>query len=330
MKKIFIILLLISYYTSTAQVDTNYVNSEVDKLIQSQKNSLEKVDDKLTEQSEKVNQNSQNYKELQLLLAQFQSNFDSLNSKYENLKFYNISLRATLDDTIKPFVENTNKNYSSQVLTIDELKLVDKTINSYITKLESELSSATTKGVENTNQITAVSVDLLSKQKSALILFSLVLLLILIFYIISNKKSKKIFENQIKDSQQIADWLNSQSESNLDNSSASEPNHSFAKKVADEIIRISTNLDRMDKEIRGYKQLNASVRKLKQALDRNEYEIVELLNTKYSPGMNVEANFILDETLSIGESKITRIIKPQINYKGKMIQMAQVEVSQND
>ena len=90
----------------------------------------------------------------------------------ENLKFYNISLRATLDDTIKPFVENTNKNYSSQVLTIDELKLVDKTINSYITKLESELSSATTKGVENTNQITAVSVDLLSKQKSALILFS--------------------------------------------------------------------------------------------------------------------------------------------------------------
>ena len=46
--------------------------------------------------------------------------------------------------------------------------------------------------------------------------------------------------------------------------------------------------------------------------------------------MNVEANFILDETLSIGESKITRIIKPQINYKGKMIQMAQVEVSQND
>ena len=46
--------------------------------------------------------------------------------------------------------------------------------------------------------------------------------------------------------------------------------------------------------------------------------------------MNVEANFILDESLQTGESKITRIIKPQINYKGKMIQMAQVEVSQND
>ena len=86
----------------------------------------------------------------------------------------------------------------------------------------------------------------------------------------------------------------------------------------------------MDNTIKGHKSLNASVRRLKQALVRNEYEIIELLNTKYNSGMNVEPSFILDESLQTGESKITRIIKPQINYKGKMIQMAQVEVSQND
>ena len=93
MKKIFIILLLISYYTSTAQVDTNYVNSEVDKLIQSQKNSLEKVDDKLTEQSEKVNQNSQNYYNAQ--------NFQNRDHKQTSDNYHND----------KPNTYNPNYNY---------------------------------------------------------------------------------------------------------------------------------------------------------------------------------------------------------------------------
>ena len=46
--------------------------------------------------------------------------------------------------------------------------------------------------------------------------------------------------------------------------------------------------------------------------------------------MNVEVNFVTDENLSEGESVITRIIKPQINFKGKLIQAAQVEVSQGE
>ncbi|CAI8312671.1 MAG: Uncharacterised protein [Cryomorphaceae bacterium] len=44
--------------------------------------------------------------------------------------------------------------------------------------------------------------------------------------------------------------------------------------------------------------------------------------------MNLQATFIEDENLKKGESIITRIIKPQINYKGKLIQAAQIEVSQ--
>ena len=46
--------------------------------------------------------------------------------------------------------------------------------------------------------------------------------------------------------------------------------------------------------------------------------------------MNLEANFVFNEDIEKGSQIITRIIKPQINYKGKMIQGAQVEVSQND
>jgi hypothetical protein len=46
--------------------------------------------------------------------------------------------------------------------------------------------------------------------------------------------------------------------------------------------------------------------------------------------MNIEATIIIDENLKAGESFITRIIKPQINFKGKLIQAAQVEVSQGE
>jgi len=44
--------------------------------------------------------------------------------------------------------------------------------------------------------------------------------------------------------------------------------------------------------------------------------------------MNLQATFIEGEDLNEGDAIITRIIKPQINYKGKLIQAAQVEVSQ--
>ena len=92
--------------------------------------------------------------------------------------------------------------------------------------------------------------------------------------------------------------------------------------------RMTTNLSRMDESIKGVKQLSASARKLEQSLNSNQYELEDLLNKPYDNGMNLQATFIEDENLKEGESIITRIIKPQINYKGKLIQAAQIEVSQ--
>ncbi len=54
-----------------------------------------------------------------------------------------------------------------------------------------------------------------------------------------------------------------------------------------------------------------------------------MLGKAYSEGMKASVNFETDESLKEGEQKITGIIKPQINYKGKMIQTAQITVSQN-
>ncbi len=107
-----------------------------------------------------------------------------------------------------------------------------------------------------------------------------------------------------------------------------EADHSLALKVADEIVRIQKNLSNMDANTKGLKQLAASVKRIQDNFEANGYEVAELLNKPYDPKMKViVASSIPDENLKSGEEIITRIIKPQVNFKGIMIQSAQVEVS---
>ena len=103
--------------------------------------------------------------------------------------------------------------------------------------------------------------------------------------------------------------------------------HSLALKVADEIIRIQKNLSNMDPDTKGVKQLEFAVERIQDNFTENGYEMVELLNKPYDQGMKVSAKFKHDESLKRGEQVITRIIKPQVNYKNVIIQEAQVEVS---
>lgn len=107
------------------------------------------------------------------------------------------------------------------------------------------------------------------------------------------------------------------------------PDHSLVLKVADEIVRIELNMSRMDPNIRGYKQLKKAVERIKDNFKANGYEFVEMLGMPYNEGMKVTANFVIDESLEPGQRIISGIIKPQINYNGKMIQAAQITVNQN-
>lgn len=110
-------------------------------------------------------------------------------------------------------------------------------------------------------------------------------------------------------------------------SSPENADHSLALKVADEIIRIQKNLSRMDESTKGLKQLNSSVQRIQDNFASNGYELVDMLGKEYNDGMKVSANFVPTEDLETGKQIITRIIKPQVNFKGAMIQAAQIEVS---
>jgi hypothetical protein len=107
-----------------------------------------------------------------------------------------------------------------------------------------------------------------------------------------------------------------------------ELDHSLALKVASEINLIERNISLMDEGTRGLKQLKRSVGTLKDNLAANGYELPQLLGKEFHEGMKViVANSVPDDNLEKDAEVITKVIIPQVNYNGKMIQSAQIEIS---
>ena len=113
------------------------------------------------------------------------------------------------------------------------------------------------------------------------------------------------------------------------NKTPGEPDHSLVVKLAKEIERIETNLSKMDKSVRGYRQLVQAKDRMINNVRANGYEIISLLGQDYNDGMQFPARFVPDESLPEGKRIITGMIKMQVNYNGKMIQPAEIVVSQN-
>ena len=139
----------------------------------------------------------------------------------------------------------------------------------------------------------------------------------------TEKKLANIEELQISIDNKLLEILEKRLDESVNNI-----DHSLALKIADEIVRIEKNLSRMDKGVKGLKQLSASLRRIKDNYRSNGYEIVEMMGEVFNEGMKVTATFVPDENMKNGVQIITRIIKPQVNYNGVMIQSVQIEVSQ--
>ena len=142
------------------------------------------------------------------------------------------------------------------------------------------------------------------------------------------KAQEKMQEETIQLDNKLIEVLSKQSVSAPTTTDDGEIDHSLTLKVADEIVKIEMNLSRMDESIKGYKQLSRGVQRIKDNFKANDYEIVDMLGKPYQAGMKAAVTFVTDDTLEPGQQIISRIIKPQVNYKQVMIQAAQREVSQ--
>ena len=98
--------------------------------------------------------------------------------------------------------------------------------------------------------------------------------------------------------------------------------------IAGEIARMENNLQHMA-EVPGRKQIMKALERMKSALQAEDYTVVSLLGLPYVEGMNAKAVFLPDKSLEEGTSVIQSVQKPQVNYRGKMIQAATITVGQN-
>ena len=339
--KILSLLVLITAFSASAQIDSltiSNLESKLTKQINQQKMIFnEKLSEIKTFQDSNHNKIlnelsilTKSHKKAQLKLDSLAQEQLASNQRDLELKKLIFSLENQLNNKVNGLKTETN-----------QLGIVTSSLSEGLTTAKNDVSEIAESSSKNSNSIDTVNQALSQKQQYGLIFIGLFLILVLTIYIILTKrqntdtkklakKQQEIFEKQIQDGQQLTDWLSKQTTDSLGKSTGGEVDHSFAKRVADEIVRITTNLSRMDATVKGHKQLSASVRKLEQSLNSNNYELEALLNKPYDNGMNLQANFVIDENLQEGESVITRIIKPQINYKGKLIQAAQVEVSQGE
>ena len=315
--KFIIILIVFSVSNIFAQTDSLTFQKDIGNLsekvslLESKIQSIETTNNKIAQEHKSLN-----------------SSQSALNKDYKKLK-----------GSFETYKQNTESE-------IDSLQQVINSNSANIKKTADELGVK----IEDTHKFTSQSVTDLNKTVSKntlywIIAILVVALLVLLVFVLLRKqifKQKTDLDSNLQDTRKVLEEEGVKLDNKLvevletqlkiiNSSNAGtekEADHTLALKVADEIIRIQKNLTRMDEKTKGLKQLTASVKRIQDNFASNGYEIVEMLGKAFNDGMKVSANFVPDEDLEAGQQIITRIIKPQVNYKGVMIQSAQIEVSQ--
>ena len=105
-----------------------------------------------------------------------------------------------------------------------------------------------------------------------------------------------------------------------------EIDHTLPLKVGEEIHRMRKRISHMPEDTTGLGALKNSLIRLEDEFNAHGYEMVDLLGVRFVDGLTTDARFVPADDLNSGEEVITKVIKPQINYKGVLIKPAQVEV----
>lgn len=310
MKKIVLIIAFISttILFAQSQNDNPLVNeiTAIQKNIEKQKQQIDGLTSNVNNLQTTINHQSTSLKEITSKAKRLESNIDSLS----NLTEINRSNINTIANDLGTKIQQTETSSKNS-----------------ISKLDKDV---------NTNRLYWIIATLLTFLLGGIVYWLLGKRIAssqtdVESQIRSTKKSLE--EESLKLDAQLLDIINSQlkiKEIEPTKSESGEKDHSLVLKVADEVTRILMNLEVMDKEIKGYKHLKKYSESILDNLKAYGYEIPQLIGMNYNSGMNMVATLEFDESIESGKQIIKRIIKPQINFEGKMIQAAKVTVAFNE
>lgn len=273
-----------------------------------------------------------------LTMTEFHSEISKLTAKIKVLEKNNSDLQET---------------NSAQKNKIDSLAIQLKAIQSNIQQIADSLHITVT-NVSTTNKQTQTQIQDINQTISNRTLYwiigilAAVLLSMIIFFVLRNKlssnsrnldsriaKTNETMQNEaIKLDSKLVEILQTQlsilkEERQTKSATVSQPDHKLPLKVGEEIHRMRKRIENMPQDVKGLSALTNSLQRLEEEFNENGYEIEEMLGKKYVDGMKVEARFVDKPDIPKGEEIITDVLRPQILYKGVVVQFAKVEVGKS-
>lgn len=251
------------------------------------------------------------------------------------------------NNALKSDINSLNTTISTQSKEIDSLKSVISKTNCRVSALADSLNiniSTTQEQIQTKSDSLNETIEKKS-QTGLWVIIALAIVLTIIAFVFGKLIAKR--GNEVVTLSAKADKLNEEIVNRLSSemseiqtisqkigsvsiaAGGTDTEQKLITTLADRITFMEMTLYKMDSSVRGHRQLSRSIAQMKDNLKANGYELVNMLGKEYHEGMKVTANIVDDENIPEGKQIITGIIKPQINYKGKMIQSAQITVSQN-
>ncbi|RLB71517.1 MAG: hypothetical protein DRH07_06405, partial [Deltaproteobacteria bacterium] len=105
-----------------------------------------------------------------------------------------------------------------------------------------------------------------------------------------------------------------------------EIDHSLPLRVGAEILRLRQRIKKLPDGTKGTRSMFKSLERLEDEFNERGYELVEMLGKPFDDRLNAKARFIPSDDIGVDERIISKIIKPQINFNGVSIQVAEIEV----
>ena len=102
--------------------------------------------------------------------------------------------------------------------------------------------------------------------------------------------------------------------------------HTLALKFGLEIHRMRKRTENMPENTKGIRALKNSLKRMEESFNDRGYEMADLMGKAFADGLTMDARFVPSDEFGPGKHIITKVITPQINFNGVLIQAAQVEV----
>lgn len=250
-------------------------------------------------------------------------------------------------------IEKLNLKLSAANKNIDSLKIQTKANDSAINLSSERLGNKISTTENNANQkIQTLDNSLIKSTLYWVIAFLATVLLSGVVYFLLGKriktdksdveeqisKTKKVLEEEgIKLDTKLTEVLETQlkivqaeREIKTDKISDIQIDHSFHLKGATEIMRIKNYSNTLDSQSQSYIALNDSLNRLINTYKAYDYELIDFTGQEYDDRIIIDVkDSEYDETIPFGKEVIVKTLKPQVKYKGLIIQDAQVVTRYN-